>query len=151
MTGAGGHKKFGGPNFFPLIREWRPKKGLMPKYTPWLLAGLLLSRVQISLVGHVFHLGVGRGTRQDPMMRILLLAYRFRGKDQNKRKNRSSSWNLRLRHDVHLCFFCSRRGVYSRLGGHFEGTGPRNALQWHWACYLLLGHNPRLRGHIPQN
>ena len=30
-------------------------------------------------------------------------------------------------------------------GGHkqyFGGHQPQNALQWHWACYFLSGHNP---------
>ena len=33
-------------------------------------------------------------------------------------------------------------GTSCILGGH----KPRNALQWHWACYFVLGDNSRLRG-----
>ena len=29
---------------------------------------------------------------------------------------------------------------------HFGGLRHGNALQWHWACYFVLGPNPRLVG-----
>ena len=48
-------------------------------------------------------------------------------------------WPRALCPRLHLC-----------LGGtcsFFGGTGPRNALQWHRACYFLSGHNPSLEGH----
>ena len=39
--------------------------------------------------------------------------------------------------------------LYSRLGSISSNLGvhrPQNALQWHRACYLLSGYNPRLGG-----
>ena len=76
------------------------------------------------------------GARTDPVVRISVHSNKFRGQDQKKRS--SSSRILSLRRDVHS-WFRPKTKLYPRLGATSPG---RIALQWHWACYYVLGHNP---------
>ena len=80
------------------------------------------------------------GARRNLMVRISLLAQKFRDEDQ-KSKKRSSARNLGLSSGVHSCF-SSWNKILLTLGGH----RPRNALQWHRACYFFSGHNPCMGG-----
>ena len=120
----------------------KKKKVFISNYTSWLRAGCPIS-------GPVFARGGGWGALRDPMMRILVLAYRFRDEDQKK----VFVAKLRLCRDLHPRF-CPRTRVYSCLGGggaqavFGRGYRTRKALQWHRGCYFVLGHNPRLEGHI---
>ena len=72
---------------------------------------------------------------------ISVFAYNFMGKDQKK-----AILGFVL---AFTSVFCPGTILYSRLrGGDTSsicgGHRPRNALQWHRACYFLLEHNLRM-------
>ena len=73
------------------------------------------------------------------MVRISLLAHKFRGEEKKK----ASTGNLGFSVCVHSCF-SSWKETLLTLGGGEQRS--QNALQWHQPCYFLSGHNPRLGG-----
>ena len=78
------------------------------------------------------------------MVRISLLAHKFRGEDQKKKGLRreilgSALAFARVFHSE-MYFYSSWEGTSSISGGG------RNTLQWYRACYFFSRHNPRLGG-----
>ena len=87
--------------------------------------------------------GGGRGARLNLMVRISLLAHKFRGETQKEGLQRKI-WAQSSRS---LVFFFQEQNFTHAFGGPIlMEHRPQNALQWPRNHYFLLGHNPRLGG-----
>ena len=90
-------------------------------------------------------LGLGEGgAERSLMVQNSFLSHKFRCEDKKKGFWRKISGFVFAFTRVYR----PRTKFYSCLGGGtssiFGGHRPRNALQWHLACYFLSEHNPRL-------
>ena len=131
-------------SFFLKFGSEDQKKVFIPNYAPWIAAVCLLSRPN-SRWGHVHNLAGRDGVFWSGSR---LLSNNAGVKTKNKK--RSSAQNLWLRRGVHSCFASWNKTLLA-LEGHeqyYGGHRSQNALQWHRACYFLLGLNPRSGEHI---
>ena len=91
------------------------------------------------------------GARRDLMVRISLLARKFKGENQKKKKKKGLQRKILGSVLAFSSAFRPETKFHSRLGGTASFLGKhrlQNALQWHPACYFLSRQNPRLGGTI---
>ena len=89
------------------------------------------------------------GARRNLMVRISLLARKFRGEEKKKGLQREILGSVLAFAPV----FRPGTYLYSLWGGGdtssiLGGSRPQNALQWYRACYFLSGHHPPLGAHF---
>ena len=133
-------------SFFPRFWEWKPQKqGLYPKPTPHGYELFASFWCTILARGGTFIAG---GAQWNLMARISVLARKFRGKDQNKNRKRSSDRNLRLRLGIHSCFsswdeinHAWRVGTSSILGMHSSKmhSSDTKSVTFFWGTILAWG------------